>query len=46
MGWGYVNASTADTIAQDLPEGDLPERRADAQAYMDGRQETRRALWR
>jgi len=46
MGWGYLGPDHADAIAEALVSGELPDKPQGAEAWMQTRQETRRALWR
>lgn len=44
-GWGYLGPSHADELAEGLLTGELPAKPAGAQAWMEARQDQRRALW-
>ncbi len=45
MGWGYVNASLSDEIAEVLTGEQDASKSEQARAYMDARQQARQAMW-
>lgn len=46
MGWGYANSSIVPGMVEGLLDGELPQKSAEAQAYMESRQDLRRQAWR